>query len=578
MSVLPHTLVDALRATAVRHGNDRGVRYYATPTSSDFIGYADIDRNARSIAVSLTAAGHEIGETALIAVSPGLGWAPAVYGVMYAGLGFVPAPIAGYGSADSIAEKAAGIGRAAEAALFVTDRQALAKLGGSLPGFEGSTVFVEDLLAAGDADAWARPDIDEDSLAYLLFTSGSTGDPKGVIAAHGGITASCFGNRPFYGDVDGNSTVVGWAPLHHITGLSISLLIPATIGVDTVITPTEQFQRRPILWLQLISKHKGTVSASGNFAFALCTQLVTEEQVADLDLSSLRALICGSEPILPSTMWAFMEKFAPAGLAPDVIAPSMGQTESGLISAKFAGEPLVIRRFDAKALESGELVPVDADGDGTVEWVSCGRVADDVTMKIVDPETREVLPDGRVGEIWVSSYMVSPGYFHRPEATAETFGLSLPGDDLPYLRTGDLAAILDGQLYVTGRLKEMIIIRGRNLYPQDIEAAARSVSPAVGIGSAFELTGHPSAVGLVFEVDEEALTTSEESLESLVLRVKESLMSKFSLPSLATATLPPNHLPRTAGGKVRRSPTRIALEAGDLAVTSSSGFRTPGKR
>jgi acyl-CoA synthetase (AMP-forming)/AMP-acid ligase II len=436
-------------------------------------------------------------------------------------------------------------------------------------------VFVEDLLAEGDADAWVMPDIDYDSLAYLLFTSGSTGDPKGVIANHGSLVAAAFRNRrDLYGDVDGDSVLIGWAPLHHITGLSMNILAPAAIGAQAVVTATEQFQRRPIFWLQLISRHRGTFTAAGNFAFALCTQLATDEQIAELDLSSMRSMICGSEPVLPQTMRSFLDRFAPAGLGADVIAPSMGMTESSLISAKFADDPLVIRRFVVSELEKGNLVPIEADDadQDSVEWVSCGRAPEAATVRIVDPDTLEVLPDGRVGEIWVASYMVSPGYFHRPDATAETFGQSLPGDDLPYLRTGDLAAWLDGQLYVTGRLKEMIIVRGRNLYPQDLEAAARTVSPAVGIGAAFELTDGPSVAGLVFEVDGDALAESGDDLPALVSKVKDVVMSKFSLPSLAIATLPVNQLPRTPGGKVRRGPTRAALLVGELATTSASGF------
>jgi acyl-CoA synthetase (AMP-forming)/AMP-acid ligase II len=570
MSALPENLVDALEATAARYGNDRGIRFYANPETSEFIGYADIARNAKSIAANLTAKGHGLGETVLIALSPGLGWTEAAYGVMYGGLAFVPAPISGYGTPANVAEKAAGIGRSAEASFLLTDRPALEKLGGAVPGFEDATLFVEDLLADGDPDAWTAPALEPGSLAYLLFTSGSTGDPKGVIGAHGVLAAGVYANTDFYADTDGDSVFVGWAPLHHIGGLAMNILVPATLGVDSIITPTEQFQRRPVFWLQLMSRHKGTVSSAGNFAFALCTRFATDEHVAELDLSSVRVLMCGSEPILPQTMEAFIERFAPAGLDRNAIAPTMGSTDGGLISAKLWGDELVIGRFDATQLESGRLVR--AQGEGTVEWVSCGRSTNDTVLRIVDPETLEVLPEGRVGEIWTSGPTVSPGYFHLPEATAETFGLSLPGEDRSFMRTGDLAAILDGQVYVTGRLKEMIIVRGRNLYPQDLEAAARTASPAVGIGAAFELTGAASVAGLVIEIDDDELSASGDTLDEVVRKVKDVVMSRFSLPSLAVATLPLNLLPRTPSGKVRRGPTRLAMQAGELPTTSAVGF------
>jgi acyl-CoA synthetase (AMP-forming)/AMP-acid ligase II len=169
--------------------------------------------------------------------------------------------------------------------------------------------------------------------------------------------------------------------------------------------------------------------------------------------------------------------------------------------------------------------------------------------------------------------MVSPGYFRRPDATAETFGHTLPGTDRPYMRTGDLAAWLDGELYVTGRLKEMIIVRGRNLYPQDIEAASRVVGSAVGISAAFELAAHPSAVGIVFEVNDEALAASGVSVEELAQRVRDELMTRVSLPSLAVAVVAEGKLPRTPTGKVRRTPTRTMIEAGELATRYSAGFR-----
>ena len=230
-----------------------------------------------------------------------------------------------------------------------------------------------------------------------------------------------------------------------------------------------------------------------------------------------------------------------------------------------------------RLLEPGDVLMTlhpDRLARDTADLLSIAKrvVGKKAVLRIVDPETLEVLPEGRVGEIWTSGPTVSPGYFHLPEATAETFGLSLPGEDRSFMRTGDLAAILDGQVYVTGRLKEMIIVRGRNLYPQDLEAAARTASPAVGIGAAFELTGAASVAGLVIEIDDDELSASGDTLDEVVRKVKDVVMSRFSLPSLAVATLPLNLLPRTPSGKVRRGPTRLALQAGELPTTSAVGF------
>lgn len=565
------TLVDGLRLNARDLGNSKGITYYATTDSSEYRGYADLDERARAIANALNRRGYGVGQTATVGLSSGLDWADAAFGALYSGLAFVPAPVAGYGTGALLGEKVAGIARSSEASVFITDAAVIERLGEEgLPDLDIPIVRLEDLLAEGTADDWTPPAIDADSIAYLLFTSGSTGDPKGVIATHGTAVGTCDAVRQLFGS-NGDATLVGWAPMHHIMGLMLQVITPAFNGANTVITSTEQFQRRPIFWLQLISKHRGTMTAAGNFAFGLVTQLATDEQIAELDLSSLTAMFSGSEPVRPETVSAFLERFESTGISPEAIAPVMGMTEANMISGKFLGEKMITRRFDAASLESGSLVP--SEGDGSVEWVSCGHPSDDTTLVIVDPDTFLPVSDGTVGEIWVASPMVSPGYFRRPDATAETFGHRLPGSDKAFMRTGDLAAVLDDELYVTGRLKEMIIVRGRNLYPQDIEAAARPVSSAVGIGAAFELTGHPAPVGVVLEYNEDALVENGETIDELAARVRETLLHRISLPALAVAFVKEGTLPRTPTGKVRRTPTRAQVESGELATVHTSGFR-----
>jgi len=563
------TLVDGLRHSARTIGDEHGILYYNTPDESVYRGYSELDRRARAIAHALAARGHGVGEIAVIGMSAGLEWADAAFGALYAGLGFVPAPVAGYGTGPMLGERVASIARSAEASVFITDAGVLERIG--TPDDLGIPVLLlDDLLADGDADAWTPPAIDADSIAYLLYTSGSTGDPKGVIATHGTViaTANTAGELFHSGP---EAVLVGWAPMHHIMGLLTQAIIPAVNGAHAVVTSTEQFQRRPMLWLQLISKHRGTMSTAGNFAFALCTQMATDAQIAELDLSSLVSLFSGSEPVRAETVRAFLDRFAPTGLRPEMIAPVMGMTEANLIAGKFPEDELRIRRFDAATLEAGRLEP--ASGEGSVEWVSCGRPGTNTTVVIVDPDTLQPVPDGTVGEIWVSSPMVSPGYFRRPDATAETFGHTLDGIEGSFMRTGDLAAVLDGELYVTGRLKEMIIVRGRNIYPQDIEAAAKRVAPAVGLGAAFELTGHPSVVGLVIEADEEVLAESGLTPDDLAAAVRTELLTRISLPSIGIAVVAQGTLPRTPTGKVRRTPTRAEIEAGTLRTLHSSGFR-----
>ncbi|MCR2761906.1 AMP-binding protein [Microbacterium sp. zg.B48] len=564
------TLIDSLRINARELGNANGILYYDTPQSSTYRGYADLDLRARAIADALVKRGYRVGQTVTIGLTSGIDWADAAWGVLYAGLAFVPAPVAGFGTGSELGQRIGDIARAAGASVFLSDGGVIDRLGDGDDSLGVPAVLLADLLADGDPEQWTPPAINADSIAYLVFTSGSTGEPKGVISTHGTVSGFADAVAELWG-LDREGTLVGWAPMHHIMGLLAQVIIPGANGTKAVVTSIEQFQRRPVVWLQMISRHQGTATAAGNFAFALVTQMVTDQQLAELDLSSLKVMFTGSEPVRADTVRAFLDRFAPAGIRGDMIAPTMGMTEATAYAGKYPGEAMVVRRFDRAAIESGELIP--AEGPGSVEAVSCGRPIKDTTVVIVDPHTLMPVPDGTIGEIWVASPMVSPGYFRRPDATAETFGQQLPGSEEAFMRTGDLAAILDGELFVTGRLKEVINVRGRNLYPQDIEAAARLVSPAVGFGAAFELDGHPSAVGTVLEYNEETLAQSGHSIDKLAGRVRDALVKNISLPSLGVAFVTEGSLPRTSTGKVRRALTRTMLENGDLSTAHSSGFR-----
>jgi acyl-CoA synthetase (AMP-forming)/AMP-acid ligase II len=561
------TLFTALQRTASEHGDDRGIRYFATLETEEYRGYAELERNARAIAQALVAAGHVPGERAVIAMTSGLLWIDALYGILAAGLSVVPTASGGFDAGTAIADRVATIARASEASIVLVDRKMLANLGVEAHLLGAPALVVEDLLADGDADAWTAPDVDGDAMACMLFTSGSTGEPKGVVGTHATLLAAAHATNELV-FVGPDPVLVGWLPLHHAMGLMMQVLAPTTLGAQVVLTATEQFQRRPMSWLQLISDHRATVSLAGNFAFALCVKFSTDAQVADLDLSSIRCFVSGSEPVRPETVAAFVERFAPSGLDPNSIAPAFGTTEAMLVSAKPDGVPYRLLSVDPASLELGRVVPAEG---ASIELISCGTPASGTTLAIVDPDSLAALPEGRIGELWISAPGLSPGYFRRPDATAEAFGFTLPGDDRSYMRTGDLGTLVDGELFITGRLKDVIILRGRNIYPQDLEAAAAALSPALGIGAAFELERRSAFVGVIVEFDAQEAGAEAEDPDALLRRVSRDLLDRFSLPSVAVGLVPLGAVPRTPTGKVRRKPARAMLDSQELTMLNSIG-------
>jgi acyl-CoA synthetase (AMP-forming)/AMP-acid ligase II len=572
----PHNLVAMLRATAEQVGDDRGIRYYPNPGSSAFVGFRELDRRSRAIAACLTARGMRPGDVVVIAIADGRDFIAATYGAMYAGLVVAPAAMAGFGDTGVVAERIATIAADSGAKLLLTEDAFASTCAAGGDGVGIPSVTVAALVQSGDAEAWVDPQCEPDALAALIYTSGSTGSPKGVMLTHAGLLA--FLQIALIAmQADARSVIVGWMPLHHSLGLIMHVLLPAYLGADVVLTATQQFQRRPVFWLQLISRHHATISIGSNFAFELCTQFATDEQIAELDLSSLTVLMTAGETVRVSTVREFVHRFAPAGMRESMVTPAMGLTEVTYVAVKPIHTAPVILNADAAALEAGMLT--EAGRRRATQLVSCGHPAPLCSVAIVDQRTGQRLEDGRIGEIWMTSPAVSPGYWQKPEATSATFGGRLTGDDRRWVRTGDLGGMVNDNLFLTGRVKDLIIVRGRNIYPADLEAAAAGVHPAVGIAAAFEIAGATADVGIAFEVDPEGV--AEHDLAAVAATVRTALVREFSLPSLAVAVLPAGGMPLTAGGKVRRILTGRMLESGELTALHVEGFpartqRQPG--
>ncbi|MBY8851670.1 fatty acyl-AMP ligase, partial [Saccharothrix sp. MB29] len=490
-------ITDAANATALmRHQADhlgarRAVGLVADPPAAA-AGWAnaELGARARGVAAWLAERGSP-GDRVLLLFPSGLDFAGAFFGCLYAGMVAVPAPVPD--SNTYARRRLRGIAENTAVSFVLTDRASapvvLPWVAESTPGTSVLTVDADPL---GDPDAWAAPHIDHGTVALLQYTSGSTAVSKGVVISHGNLlhNVETITRALHIGPVS-DTGIGGWIPNHHDMGLMGHLLTPLFSGNWSVLTSPSAFVRRPESWLRLIDRFDVAVSAAPSFAYELAARRVSEEVAAELDLSRWRWAMNGSEPVRASVLAAFAARFGPSGFRPEAMVPCFGMAEATLFVSGSSDRAPVVRRVDQADLERHVLTPA-VDGMPHREVVSCG-VPQGVEARVVDPATRRVLPEGAVGELWLRGPAVARGYWRNPEATGATFDQSTEDGETGFLRTGDLAVLVDGELHITGRLKEVLIIRGRNLYPQDVEHELRAEHSALA-----------STVGAVFCVRDDA--------------------------------------------------------------------------
>ncbi|WP_367318915.1 fatty acyl-AMP ligase [Streptomyces sp. HUAS ZL42] len=427
-----------------------------------------------------------------------------------------------------------------------------------------------------DAAAGDRPPVtpDETTIAYLQYTSGSTRTPAGVAITHANVVANARQALTAYGADAHPVTCVGWLPLYHDMGLVLSVAAPVVRGLLSVLMDPVAFLHEPVRWLRLLATHPRAVSAAPNFAYDYCASAVTDIQKADVRLDGVAALINGSEPVRPGTSDRFHAAFAAQGLAAETHCPSYGLAEATVfVSAARPGEPL--RRFalDRDALAAGKALPARPDDPRAVLLAGCGTPAGQ-RVRIADPASRALLSEGEIGEIWVQGPNVGRGYWNREQHTRRVFGARFadaretPGG---WLRTGDLGTVLEGQLIVTGRLKDLIVVDGRNHYPQDVEATAQDAHPAVRRDrlAAFGVPGGSGERVVVVAEHVRSTSLAEIDVPDLGRAVRAAVSSRHGLGLADVVLVPPGTVPRTSSGKVSRALTRERYLAGAYAAESA---------
>jgi acyl-CoA synthetase (AMP-forming)/AMP-acid ligase II len=575
------TLVDILE----RHARDAGTRRAFVFLENGeheavTLTYAELAASARRIAARLQAWGAS-GERVLLLFPPGLDFIEALCGCLYAKAVPVPALPVRRGQALARLE---GIARDAQPHIALTSEGLLAKtrefLAVAAPGLPVQSI--EQARAHGRDGDWCPLCLESDDPALLQYTSGSTGAPRGVLVTHGNL----LHNQRFIAErlEQSRETVgVSWLPMFHDMGLIGKVIQPLYLGCQCILMSPEAFLQKPRRWLAAITRYRATATAAPNFAYDLCVDRIPPEERTGLDLSSLRVAYNGSEPVQTQTLAKFSAAFGPFGFDGSAFYPCYGLAEATLMVA--GGKPgrgPVLLDADAAELERNVIRPA-APGDARRALVGCGTAAPDHCVRIVDPATGTPLPEGRIGEVWVAGPSVAAGYWRRPEDTQEYFGarLAAPGGGA-FLRTGDLGGIAGGELFVTGRLKDIIIVRGRNHYPADIEHTAAQSHPALQPGCAAAFTvqseGRERLV-IVSETRREHWRQVDPS--SVTEIVRERVAREHGLRMERLLLVKPGCVPKTSSGKVRRQSCRALYLAGALesreeradAVAAASAMR-----
>ncbi|WP_369211252.1 fatty acyl-AMP ligase [Streptomyces flavofungini] len=563
------TLADALRLRGEKQPDQTAYVFLRNGEVPDeTLTYGGLHSAARARAATFAAEGLP-GRSAVLLYPAGLEFVRTLLGCMYARVASAPVQVP---RRREEVERLRRIADDAGTSTVLTTAEVAGEVRdrfGDMPELSGLTFVATDTLRH-DPDAVAPALPRPEDIALLQYTSGSTGDPKGVMVSHANFLANVVETDELWPCAPGG-TVVNWLPLFHDMGMLFGVVMPLWAGIPSYLMAPEAFIRRPARWLEAIARFGGTHAAAPSFAYELCVRAAAEGRTEAVgDLSRWRVAANGAEPVRWSTISAFTDAFAPHGFDPRAMCPGYGLAENTLkaTGSRQDREPTVLW-LSAEALRNGTAQPV-GDRAAAVPLVGSGSTVGRTRVHVVDPTTHRLLADGQIGEIWIDGPCVAQGYHGRAEASEESFQARVAGPEpsgTPRLRTGDLGFLRDGELFVTGRLKDVIIRKGRNHYPQDIELSAELALPGAhpNCAAAFSTEdGERERLVVVVEADGRLLNSL--GAEEMSRRVHEAVRERNRIVPDDVLVVRRGSVPKTSSGKVQRRACKRRYESGDLPV------------
>ncbi len=579
---VPATLVDLLRHRAQVQPDDTAFVYLVDGEEEQIsITYQELDRRARAIGAWLKSQGLA-GERVLLVYQAGLEFVTAFFGCLYGGV--VAVPIypprrnRSLGRVESVTNDA-------DAHVALTTEEVLARIDGIVdetPDLRQVKWLTSCNVPRGIEDEWSRPEIGSSTVAFLQYTSGSTGTPKGVVLTHSNLLHnSALITYGFEHTRSGKG--VFWLPNYHDMGLIGGVLQPIYCGRPNILMSPMAFLQRPFRWLSAISRFHGTTSGGPNFAFDLCVRKIKEEERRKLDLSSWKVAFNGAEPIRAETIQRFCEAFEPCGFRREAFYPCYGMAEASLIiSGGWALEPPVVRNYDGESINRGKVERAEGEASDARELVGSGSPLKDLEVVVADPRTKERLAAREIGEIWVRGPSIAKGYWRNEEASRETFGAFLGDSEQgPYLRTGDLGFLDEGELFVTGRIKDILIFNGVNYYPQDIEFTVQRTNERLraDAGAVFALDvdgGARQRLVVVQEVERRR----QGDWNHLFGDIRRQVAAEYELTVSDIVLIKPGSIPKTSSGKIQHRACRDAFLDCELKIVTewhADDWRPGGK-